>query len=66
MPLRPGRAAMTNWEGPYLKKAVPLDPWGHPYVYGQPGSHGNDFDLESFGRDGQPGGSGEDADLGNW
>jgi len=57
---------MTNWEGPYLKKAVPLDPWGHPYVYAQPGSHGNDFDLESFGRDGQPGGSGEDADLGNW
>ena len=57
---------MTNWEGPYLKKAVPPDPWGHPYVYAQPGSHDNDFDLESYGRDGQPGGSGEDADIGNW
>ena len=57
---------MTNWEGPYLKRAVPPDPWGHPYVYVQPGTHQNDFDLESYGRDGQPGGSDEDADLGNW
>jgi general secretion pathway protein G len=57
---------MTNWDGPYLKKAVPPDPWGHPYLYAQPGTHNNDFDLESYGRDGQPGGSGEDADIGNW
>lgn len=57
---------MTNWEGPYLKRAVPPDPWGHPYVYVQPGTHQNDFDLASYGRDGQPGGSEEDADLGNW
>jgi general secretion pathway protein G len=57
---------MTGWEGPYLKRALPLDPWGHPYVYVQPGTHQNDFDLESYGRDGQPGGSDEDADLGNW
>jgi general secretion pathway protein G len=57
---------MANWEGPYLKKAVPQDPWGHPYVYVQPGTHQNDFDLESYGRDGQPGGTEEDADLGNW
>ena len=57
---------MTNWEGPYLKRAVPPDPWGHPYVYVQPGTHQNDFDLESYGRDGQPGGTEEDADLGNW
>jgi len=57
---------VTNWEGPYLKKDVPLDPWGHAYVYGQPGAHQNDFDLVSYGRDGQAGGSGEDADLTNW
>jgi len=57
---------MTNWEGPYMKRAVPPDPWGHPYVYVQPGTHQNDFDLESYGRDGQPGGTEEDADLGNW
>ena len=57
---------ITNWEGPYLKKAVPPDPWGHPYNYAQPGTHQNDFDLASYGRDGQVGGTGEDADLVNW
>ena len=55
----------TNWNGPYLKKAVPNDPWGRPYVYRNPGQKG-DFDLISYGRDGQPGGSGEDADITNY
>ena len=59
-------SGLTNWEGPYLKKAVPADPWGHPYIYAQPGTHQNDFDLQSYGRDGQPGGTGEDADITNW
>lgn len=59
-------SGINNWEGPYLKKAVPLDPWGHAYQYAQPGTHQNDFDLLSYGRDGQPGGAGEDADLTNW
>lgn len=54
-----------KWAGPYLKKNVPPDPWGNPYVYKQPGEHG-DFDLLSYGKDGQPGGSGEDADITNW
>src|SRR3982074_1041480 len=53
-------AGIQNWEGPYLKKAVPPDPWGHPYVYVQPGTHQNDFDLLSYGRDGRTGGTGED------
>ena len=53
----------TNWTGPYLKKAVPNDPWGRPYVYRVPGSKG-DYDLYSLGKDGKPGGSGEDADIG--
>lgn len=57
---------ITNWGGPYLKKDVPLDPWGHQYVYVQPGTHQNDFDLTSYGRDGQPGGTGEDADITNY
>ena len=52
-----------NWNGPYLKKAVPIDPWGRPYVYRRPGRNG-DFDLVSYGRDGKPGGTGEDADVG--
>jgi general secretion pathway protein G len=51
------------WNGPYLKKAVPNDPWGHPYVYRSPGQKG-EFDLFSYGRDGKPGGAGEDADVG--
>jgi general secretion pathway protein G len=53
----------TNWTGPYLKKAVPNDPWGRPYVYRVPGSK-TDYDLYSLGKDGKPGGSGEDADIG--
>jgi general secretion pathway protein G len=51
------------WNGPYLKKAVPNDPWGKPYVYRTPGQRG-EFDLFSYGRDGKPGGTGEDADVG--
>lgn len=54
-----------SWGGPYLKKGVPMDPWGRPYAYQQPGTHG-DFDLLSYGKDGRPGGTGEDADLTNW
>ena len=54
-----------GWNGPYLKKAVPNDPWGRPYVYRTPGQKG-EFDLLSYGRDGKPGGSGEDGDIGNW
>jgi general secretion pathway protein G len=56
----------AKWSGPYLKKGVPADPWGRPYVYQLPGTHGGDFDLFSYGRDGRPGGNGEDADVTNW
>lgn len=54
-----------RWDGPYLKKAVPADPWGKPYQYRNPGERG-EIDLFSFGRDGQPGGDGDGADIGNW
>jgi len=53
----------STWSGPYLKKSVPTDPWGRPYVYRTPGQKG-EFELFSYGRDGKPGGSGEDADIG--
>jgi general secretion pathway protein G len=53
----------NGWSGPYLKKAVPTDPWGRPYVYRMPGQKG-EFDLYSLGKDGRPGGTGEDADIG--
>ena len=54
-----------KWAGPYLKKAVPADPWGNPFVYRRPGQKG-DYDVISYGKDGRPGGSGEDADLTNY
>jgi len=58
----PGTA---NWNGPYLKKAVPKDPWGNPYKYRAPGQHG-EYDLWSEGADGAPGGDGENADIVSW
>lgn len=62
-PVRPPVPA--NWRGPYLRKAVPNDPWGRPYVYRYPGErNATGYELLSYGRDGQPGGAGEDADIG--
>ena len=55
----------AKWDGPYLSKAVPPDPWGNPYVFVLPGEHG-EYDLLSYGKDGKPGGEGENADIGNW
>lgn len=60
--LRARPTGEARWNGPYLQKDVPLDPWGKPYVYRVPGSKG-DFDLITYGRDGAPGGSGENADV---
>ncbi len=57
-------ANVTKWNGPYLQKAVPLDPWGRPYIYRSPGANG-DFDIISYGKDGQPGGTGDAADVSN-
>lgn len=54
-----------KWDGPYLTKAVPMDPWGRPYVYKYPGEHG-ELDLYSMGKDGQPGGEGDGKDVSNW
>lgn len=62
-----GEPAARNWRGPYLRKAIPLDPWGRSYLYQGPGEVNPDsYDLLSLGRDGQPGGSGEDADVTSW
>lgn len=58
-------ANLTKWDGPYLTKSVPLDPWGNAYIYKFPGDHG-EYDLLSNGKDGQPGGEGESADITNW
>jgi len=58
-------ANQAKWDGPYLERGVPLDPWGNPYVYSMPGEHG-EFDLLSLGKDGKPGGEGKAADITNW
>ena len=55
----------AKWNGPYLKKAVPADPWDKPYNYRYPGQHG-DYDLFSYGKDGREGGTGENADITSW
>lgn len=58
-------SSQQKWGGPYLKKAVPSDPWGRPYLYRQPGEHG-EYDLVSFGKDGAPGGSDAATDVVSW
>lgn len=56
-------AGETKWQGPYLKKAIPADPWSNAYVYASPGASGRDFDIISYGKDGKSGGVGDDADV---
>jgi len=56
-----------RWRGPYLRRGVPVDPWGRAYLYRSPGRLGPDtYDLLSYGRDGVAGGSGEDGDVTSW
>lgn len=59
----PGSA--SGWNGPYLKKGLPKDPWGNPYHYTFPGRNGQ-MDIVSYGADGVAGGDGENADISNW
>ena len=57
----------ANWRGPYLRKAVPLDPWGKAYIYRSPATESRGgYDLLSYGANGRPGGEGEDADVKSW
>ena len=56
---------VDRWDGPYLKKDVPLDPWGKPYVYKSPGDHGP-YDIISYGADGVPGGEDVNRDITSW
>ena len=54
--------ARAKWNGPYLKKGLPKDPWGRPYDYKRESQHAQDYDLSSLGADGQPG----HDDVTNW
>lgn len=60
---RPSQApAPANWRGPYIRKAIPSDPWGRPYQYSTPAG-GASFEILTLGRDGRAGGTGEDTDV---
>lgn len=59
-------AAVDRWDGPYLKKAVPADPWGRPYFYRSPGEGGRPYDVYTYGADGAPGGEGANRDVSSW
>ncbi|OEU52059.1 MAG: type II secretion system protein GspG [Desulfobacterales bacterium C00003060] len=56
---------VEKWDGPYLPKDVPSDPWGNLYVYQSPGENG-DYDIISLGADGKSEGEGEDTDIVSW
>jgi len=63
--LRQKPGGLDRWDGPYLKKDLPLDPWGKPYNYKSPGDHGP-YDITSYGADGVPGGDGDNRDIASW
>lgn len=52
-----------GWDGPYLNRSIPMDPWGNPYVYRAEGENGADYYMASYGKDGQLGGEGDNEDI---
>ena len=63
--LRERPEGAEKWNGPYLTKEIPNDPWGHPYVYRAPGRSGG-YEILSYGADGREGGDGDNADINSW
>ena len=59
---------LKGWkQGGYIEGGkVPVDPWGNPYIYLSPGVHGEDYEIESYGKDGEDGGTGDNADIESW
>ena len=64
--LRARPANVLQWNGPYLPKEIPMDPWGRPYLYKYPSEHGDEPEIVSLGADGQPGGEDINADVVSW
>ncbi len=62
---KPAGADLPNYDEEGYIKRLSNDPWGHPYHYEYPGTHGK-YDLYTLGADNQPGGEKFDADIGNW
>lgn len=63
--LRIRQDGASKWNGPYLKKDIPNDPWGNPFVYHSPGRNGG-YEVISYGADGKEGGEGDNADINSW
>jgi len=63
--LRERPSGLDRWDGPYLKKEIPRDPWGTAYGYRSPGENAP-YELQSYGADGVAGGSGDGADIKSW
>lgn len=63
--LRVRQEVESKWNGPYLKKEIPTDPWGNPFVYRSPGRNGG-YEVISYGVDGKEGGEGDNADINSW
>jgi len=63
--LRERPDGIDKWDGPYLRKELPADPWGNPYVYESPSEHG-EYAILSYGADGKFGGEGIDMDIVSW
>ena len=57
---------IERWDGPYLNKGIPKDPWDRPYVYRSPGDAGRPYDIYSLGADGAPGGTDQNRDITSW
>jgi general secretion pathway protein G len=64
--LRTRPANVPQWNGPYMPKEIPVDPWGNAYVYRFPGTNGNEPDIICYGADGKEGGEGINADIVSW
>jgi general secretion pathway protein G len=64
--LRVKPADVIQWNGPYMPKDIPKDPWGHDYLYKYPGEHGEEPEIVCLGADGQAGGDGINADIFSW
>lgn len=58
-------SSVNGWNGPYLRRGLPNDPWGNPYRYENPGRNA-EIDIYTYGADNAPGGSGENSEVGNW
>lgn len=63
--LREKPSSVSSWNGPYLKKELPKDPWGNPYVYKSPGRNGG-YEIMSYGSDGAAGGQDDARDITSW